>query len=103
MLKIKIRVDGQPGVSATPEIRSGGPRKGQQLQQWVWLSDGHPEKMFTGGLGEKHPRQGRTAKHIEEGSWTWGGRGEKDRGEGTGEMRKVWILFSGQWKVTEMF
>lgn len=57
--------------------------------------------MFTGSLGEKHPRP--DVKHLEEGSWTWGGRGEKNRGEGRDEMRKVWILFSGQWKVTEMF
>lgn len=57
--------------------------------------------MFAGSLGEKHPRP--DVKHFKEGSWTWGGRGEKDRGEGREEMRKVWILFSGQWKVTEMF
>lgn len=76
--------------------------EGQQLQRWMWLCDGYPEKeMFTEALGRNIPDR---MLSTSRGQLDLGREREKDRGEGREEMRKVWILpLSGQWKVTEMF
>lgn len=95
----------QPGVSATPETRNRGPRKGQQPQQWMcgYVMGTLRRRYSHGNLGEKHPKQGGTAENFEEGSSTWGGRERRVWVRAEKRWRKVQILFSGQWKVTEMF
>lgn len=94
----------QPGVSATPEIRNRGPRKGQQPQQWMcgYVMGTLRRRYSHGNLGEKDPKQGGTAEDFEEGSSTWGGKERRVWVRAEKRWRKVRISVPGQWQVTEM-